>query len=244
MYRAKRAKLRPASPQLSSPDSPTSASAGPPGNALKHGLRSGLLLLPGDDAAEFEARRCEALHTHRPRTQAELRCVDAMVRLEWRMERCERWQEIYDAKHEAVVGERAAPDGPHCEADPHRWMHRAMDCQLQSQRMERQMARTLRRLEELQKLRRQNLLARVAAEDVEPAEELAASVEGDAAAEAVDRTRPEAQPTGAQAAPERIARDQPRVTPTSSPHGRNGLRDKRTAPRPPMHGGALKAGQG
>jgi hypothetical protein len=124
--------------------------------------------LPGDDAAEFRRLRHGLFQTYQPRTTDEAQCVDAMAGLQWRMARCRRWQAVYDAKLDALLcgdpdataGEhRGAAALQHCEADPHRWMHRSMDCVLQESRLERLMTRAREKLLTLQHQRRQNLIA-------------------------------------------------------------------------------------
>ncbi len=133
---------------------------GPHLNALKHGLRSAAVLLPGDDAEEFERMRRELYALHRPGTGNEARCVDAMADHEWCMERCRRWRRIYHGQLDALLlGEPDGAGGAHCERDPHRWHHSAMDCALEEGRLGRLQDRERRKLAELQKLRRQNLLA-------------------------------------------------------------------------------------
>ncbi len=128
-------------------------------NALKHGLRSASVLLPGDDAEVFQRMRDELHDLYRPRTDNEARCVDAMAGHEWCMERCRRWRQIYHGKLDALLrGEPDSAGGVHCERDPHRWHHSAMDCALEEGRLGRLQERERRKLAELQKLRRQRLL--------------------------------------------------------------------------------------
>jgi hypothetical protein len=131
---------------------------GPHLNALKHGLRAATLLLPGEDAEEFHALRQELFALHRPRTRTEARCVEAMVEHEWGMARCRRIRTRYQAKLlELVEGTGEA----HCEKDPHRWHHSAMDCSLDERRIAKLLDWQLERLAVLQKLRRQQLIDRL-----------------------------------------------------------------------------------
>ncbi len=59
-------------------------------NALKHGMTAESVLLPGEDPAEFEARRL-ALHAQiRPRNALEGELVDRLARGSWMLERTER----------------------------------------------------------------------------------------------------------------------------------------------------------
>ncbi len=133
---------------------------GPRLNALKHGRRSAAVLLPGDDADEFQRMRRELYDLYRPGTGQEARCVNAMADHEWCMERCRRWRQIYHARLDALLhGEPDGSGGVHCERDPHRWHHSAMDCALEEGRLGRLQDRERRKLVELRKLRSQNLLA-------------------------------------------------------------------------------------
>ena len=126
-------------------------------NGLKHGLRSQVLVLPWEDAAEFARMRAEMYTTFRPKTGNEARCVEAMVSHEWGMERCRRVRDEYHAKMTAVLhGEPGA--GEHCEGDPHRWHHKALDCTLEEGRLQRHQERERRKLLELQRLRRLRLM--------------------------------------------------------------------------------------
>jgi hypothetical protein len=124
-------------------------------NALKHGLRAAAVLLPGDDAEEFHEMRQEMFDLHKPRTRNEARCVEAMADHEWSMARCRRIRSHYQGKLIALL---EGTDTGHCEKDPHRWHHSAMDCSLDERRIGKLMDWELNRLELLQKLRRQNLI--------------------------------------------------------------------------------------
>jgi hypothetical protein len=129
---------------------------GPHLNALKHGLRSSAILLPGDDAAEFHALRRELFHTYQPCTVDEADCVEGMAGYKWRIARCRRRQAGYEAALETVIA--GSPGGHLCEPDPHRWQHRSMDCVLEEQRLHRLMTRDRATLFELQRMRRNRLI--------------------------------------------------------------------------------------
>ncbi len=129
-------------------------------SALKHGLRSAASLLPGDDPQEFDELRRDLFETYRPRTRDEAACVEAMAGQHWRMARCRRWQAVFDAQTDALLMDNPrVPAGHNCARDPHRWMHKSMDCVLQESRLDRLMCRARDKLLLLQKLRRNNLIA-------------------------------------------------------------------------------------
>lgn len=128
-------------------------------NALKHGLRSTALLLPGDDPAELRRLRRELYELLRPRTGNEVCCVEAILSHRWAMERCRRWREQYHANLTALLcGNADGTQAAHAGSDPHQWQHGAMDCALEENRLGRLQDRERKRLDEMQKLRRQNLL--------------------------------------------------------------------------------------
>jgi hypothetical protein len=135
---------------------PLPVTGGPHLNALKHGLRSSAILLPGDDAAEFHALRRELFHTYQPCTIDEADCVESMAGSKWRIARCRRRQAGYEAALETVIA--GSPDGHLCEPDPHRWQHRSMDCVLEEMRLHRLMTRDRATLFELQRMRRNRLI--------------------------------------------------------------------------------------
>jgi hypothetical protein len=140
----------------------------PKWNALKHGLRSAAILLPDDDAQEFHQLRRDLFQTYRPRTRDEAACVEAMAAHQWRIARCRRWQAVYDAQTDALLfGDPHTPAGHICETDPHRWMHKSLDCTLQESRLDRLLCRSRDKLLLLQKLRRNNQIA--GAVELEPA---------------------------------------------------------------------------
>jgi hypothetical protein len=134
-------------------------------NALKHGLRSQAVLLPGDDAAEFAELRRSLFAMYRPLTPVEDRCVERIAACEWRMGRWQRWETGLNAKLDALLTE--GPDGTaaqHANPDTHHWQHRSTDCTLQERRLEKSMLATERRLLALQSMRRNRLIAGVGAE--------------------------------------------------------------------------------
>ncbi|HEX7927033.1 MAG TPA: hypothetical protein VF678_05530 [bacterium] len=140
-----------------------SASTSPQGqrmNALRHGLRAKTLVLRREDAAAFERQRDSAYRRYRPLTPEEDRCVERIVACEWKLERWERWEQKYNDTLDDLLEEPI--DGPTSQQrnpETHYWQHRSIDCTLQLARMERSIARNERRLYELQRLRRQGLLA-------------------------------------------------------------------------------------
>jgi hypothetical protein len=129
---------------------------GPRWNAVKHGLRSAAILLPGDDVAEFQALRCDLFHTYQPCTRDEADCVEGMAGYKWRIARCQRRQAGYEVALDAVIA--GSPTGHICEPDPHRWQHRSMDCLLEEQRLHKLMTKDRATLFELQRMRRNRLI--------------------------------------------------------------------------------------
>jgi hypothetical protein len=135
---------------------PNTVPGGPHLNALKHGLRSAAILLPGDDAAAFHALRRELFHTYQPCTRDEADCVEGMAGYKWRIARCHRMQATYGAALAALLA--GAPAGHICEPDPHRWQHRSMDCVLEEMRLHRLMSKDRATLFQLQSMRRNRLI--------------------------------------------------------------------------------------
>jgi hypothetical protein len=68
----------------------TKRKAAPPLNALRHGLRSRSVLLPGDDPQEFEQLCADLQAFHQPRNRAEQLLVEKMALAEWELARLER----------------------------------------------------------------------------------------------------------------------------------------------------------
>jgi hypothetical protein len=135
---------------------PQPVPGGPHLNALKHGLRSAAILLPGDDAAAFHALRRELFHTYQPCTRDEADCVEGMAGYKWRIARCHRMQASYDAARLTLLA--GAPAEHICEPDPHRWQHRSMDCVLEEMRLHRLMSKDRATLFQLQSMRRNRLI--------------------------------------------------------------------------------------
>jgi hypothetical protein len=101
-----------------------------------------------------------------------------MVEHEWGMARCRRIRTRYQGQLIALVeGTEAA----HCEKDPHRWHHSAMDCSLDERRIAKLLDWQFSRLAVLQKLRRQQLIGRLI--DRAEREDALAPVEVEAPAE-------------------------------------------------------------
>ena len=129
-------------------------------NALKHGLRSEAILLPGDDGSEFRRRRLALFHTYLPQTEDEAECVETMAEMRWRLQRCRHVQAAYDAQVLALATDAA---GRLSEPDGHQRLHSSMDCTVHQQRIDRMLCRARAKLVELQKLRRLGLVAWAAA---------------------------------------------------------------------------------
>lgn len=133
-------------------------------NGLKHGMRSQAVLLPGDDAAEFQALRADLFQMYRPLTPQETLCVERIAACQWRVARWQRWETGFNADLDDLLREGpAGTAAQHGDPDPHRLQHRSTDCTLQEGRFERMMERAEHRLLELQRLRRLGLLARAQA---------------------------------------------------------------------------------
>jgi len=62
-------------------------------NALSHGLTSNKVVLPGEDAAQFEHLRRSLFEEHRPATPTETLLVEEMAQAHWRLERVRRRQD-------------------------------------------------------------------------------------------------------------------------------------------------------
>jgi len=140
--------------------SPAVLRPGPHLNGLQHGLRSGHVLLPGDNVAEFRGLRHRLFRLHQPRTIEEARCVETIAAAHWRIARCRVEQGIFKQHLGAVLSGDPDATGYLCDPDPHRLHHRATDCGLEEQRLEKSMLLMRRALELLQKQRTQNFTAR------------------------------------------------------------------------------------
>ena len=138
---------------------PVVARRGPHLNALKHGLRSGSVLLPGDDVAAFRTLRQRLFHLYQPRTIEESQCVETVAASHWRIARCRVEQAVFKAHLGAVMSGDPAATGYVCDPDPHALHHRSMDCVLEEARLEKFKSRAQAMLALLQKQRTQSLSA-------------------------------------------------------------------------------------
>ena len=59
-------------------------------NGLVHGLRAETVVLPGEDAAAFEAVRQEFSDEHQPQTATEYHLIDTMATSRWTLKRAQR----------------------------------------------------------------------------------------------------------------------------------------------------------
>jgi hypothetical protein len=125
-------------------------------NALTHGLRSGSVLLPGDDVTEFRKLRQRFFHLHKPRTIAEALCVETITASHWRVARCRLEQGIFKDHLGAVMSGHPDATGYLCDPDPHRLHHRSTDCNKEERRLEKSGDKALATLSLLQKQRTQN----------------------------------------------------------------------------------------
>jgi hypothetical protein len=163
-------------------------------NALTHGLRSGHVLLPGDDVAAFRKLRQRLFHLHKPRTIAEAQHVETLAVNAWRKARCRAEQRFFKEHLGAAMDGHADTGGYLCSPDLHRLYHRGTDCQNEERHLERSSRQAEAALAELQKQRTLNLTFGVAEvlEDyavflaegepvVEDAEEAAVTAEADVA---------------------------------------------------------------
>ena len=136
---------------------PIVARRGPHLNALKHGLHSGSVLLPGDDIAAFRTLRHRLFHLYQPRTIEEAQCVETIAASHWRIARCRLEQGLFKRHLGAVMSGDPAATGYVCDPDPHALHHRGMDCVLEEARLEKSKSRAQTLLALLQKQRTQNL---------------------------------------------------------------------------------------
>jgi predicted GIY-YIG superfamily endonuclease len=67
-------------------------------------------------------------------------------------------EEYHDKMTAVLHGDRERRVGEHCEGDPHRWHHKALDCSLEEGRLQKHQERERRKLTELQRLRKLRLL--------------------------------------------------------------------------------------
>ncbi len=62
-------------------------------NAMSHGLTSRMVVLPGEDPAQFQHLRRALLKEHQPATPTEKLLVEEMAQAHWRLERVRRRQD-------------------------------------------------------------------------------------------------------------------------------------------------------
>src|SRR5271157_1750020 len=62
-------------------------------NAMSHGLTSRMVILPGEDPAQFQFLRRGLLKEHQPSTPTETLLVEEMAQAHWRLERVRRRQD-------------------------------------------------------------------------------------------------------------------------------------------------------
>jgi hypothetical protein len=146
---------RPAQPHV--PAAPLAARRGPHLNALKHGLRSGSVLLPGDDVAAFRTLRQRLFRLYQPRTVEEAQCVETIAASHWRIARCRVEQAAFKRHLGAVLSGDPDATGYVCAPDPHLLHHRSMDCVLEEARLEKFKSKAQASLALLQQQRTQSL---------------------------------------------------------------------------------------
>jgi hypothetical protein len=148
-------RVRPAQPHAAA--APVAARRGPHLNALKHGLRSGSVLLPGDDVAAFRTLRQRLFHLYQPRTVEEAQCVETIAASHWRIARCRVEQAAFKRHLGAVLSGDPDATGYVCAPDPHALHHRSMDCVLEEARLEKFKSKAQASLALLQQQRTQSL---------------------------------------------------------------------------------------
>ncbi len=62
-------------------------------NAMSHGLTSKMVILPGEDSAQFQFLRRGLLKEHQPATPTEKLLVEEMAQAHWRLQRVRRRQD-------------------------------------------------------------------------------------------------------------------------------------------------------
>jgi len=134
-----------------------------PGNALTHGLRSGHVLLPGDDVPAFRTLRHRLFHAHQPRTIAEALHVETLAANEWRIARCRLEQRFFKLQLGAAMGGHPDAAGGLCSPDLHRIHHRSTDCNREERRLERSNTDARAALTRLQTGRTEHLTPAIAA---------------------------------------------------------------------------------
>lgn len=74
-------------------------------NSLQHGLTSKQIVLPGEDAASFDALRASLIENHNPAEGLETILIDQIAQNLWRLNRARRMET------EILEQELTAPDG-------------------------------------------------------------------------------------------------------------------------------------
>lgn len=207
---------------MAAAEAPTMAANGPHLNALKHGLRSAALLLPGEDAAEFQRQRCALFHNYQPVTEDEAECVELMAQMRWLMRRCIAWQARVDKEMSALC------DGPVeqlPEPDAHKRLHGTTDCMKHWQRLQRMLCKERSALWEMQRMRRLHLIPQAG----QPASYLEFMERGQASRLAPD-VQPEQQSPAVESSPpvDAGAPEHPPILPVRhSSNGENGKSSER-----------------
>jgi hypothetical protein len=79
-------------------------------NALRHGMFSQQVVLPGEDVEEFNQLRRDSIRKFNPRDGVELRLVEQIVAALWKLERLQGVElRLYKAKTEALNQQATAP---------------------------------------------------------------------------------------------------------------------------------------
>src|SRR5262249_52013074 len=85
-----RAEINRRNAQKSTGPRPPEGKALPRFNALKHGRRAETIVLPGEDAEAFQARRDAWMADLQPSNDVETYLVDKAARVSWQLDRAER----------------------------------------------------------------------------------------------------------------------------------------------------------
>lgn len=128
---------------------------GPHMNALKHGLYSAAILLPGDDVQEYRQRRLAMFHTYRPQTEDEAELVETLAELRWLRRRYQPVQARFDQQWIEPATDDA---GRVCEPLGHQRIHSSIDVTIHRLRVDRAWHKARAALFLLQKQRNQGLV--------------------------------------------------------------------------------------
>ena len=119
-------------------------------NALRHGLTAATVVLPSEDAAQYEAHCRQFLDEYQPATPTETQLVQELVDTAWRLNRIPLLEASLLARAENPSSEQAAIDFDIVDA------HRLIaGINLQGARLSRQFQKTVDKLREIQEERRQ-----------------------------------------------------------------------------------------